>query len=58
MKYSLKEPAALHIEFEAQTDSATPINLAQHTYFNLDGIDEAKTILDHTLQINRYVTTK
>ena len=29
--------------------------MAQHTYFNLDGVDsEEKTILDHILQINRH----
>ena len=45
----------LKIDFTAVADKATPINMAQHTYFNLDGVDsEEKTILDHILQINRH----
>ncbi len=55
MTYTLAEPATLLIDFEAQTDKATPINLAQHTYFNLDGVQEAQSILEHVIQINRQV---
>ena len=51
--YTLTELATLLIDFEAQTDKATPINLAQHTYFNLDGVEEGQSILDHVIQINR-----
>ena len=51
--YTLTESATLLIDFEAQTDKATPINLAQHTYFNLDGVDKGQSILDHVIQINR-----
>ena len=36
---------------EATTDAATPLNLAQHTYFNLDG-EANGTVLDHYLQLN------
>lgn len=36
---------------EATTDAATPLNLAQHTYFNLNG-EANGTVLDHYLQLN------
>ena len=41
----------LTIEYEARTTAATPVNLANHAYFNLTG-DPDRTILDHILQIN------
>jgi aldose 1-epimerase len=46
--YTLLEPATLHIVFTAVTDKATPVNLAHHSYFNLDGSPD---ILDHHLLI-------
>ena len=41
----------LTIEYEATTTAATPVNLANHAYFNLTG-DPQRTILDHILKIN------
>ncbi len=35
------------VEIQAATDKACPINLTQHSYFNLDG---SKSILNHELQ--------
>jgi aldose 1-epimerase len=42
---------SLTIDYEATTTAPTPLNLANHAYFNLTG-DPERTILDHVLQIN------
>lgn len=47
--YSLNETNELEIEYDAATDSATVLNLTNHTYFNLSGED---TILNHKLRLN------
>lgn len=49
--YQLTDDNELVIHYEATTDKATPVNLTNHSYFNLTG-DFNKTILDHTLMIN------
>jgi aldose 1-epimerase len=43
--------AELVIEYQATTDKATPVNLTQHTYFNLAG-HQAGPVLDHEVTIN------
>ncbi len=48
--YTWSEDNALTIHYEATTDSATPINLTNHTYFNLHGVDKANG-LEHNLRI-------
>lgn len=47
--YSLSENNDLKIEYSAETDQDTVINLTNHAYFNLAG---SGTILNHQLQIN------
>lgn len=49
LTYRLLEPATLEIEMRATTDAPTIINLAHHSYFNLDGSSDAR---DHEVSLN------
>lgn len=49
--YTLTDDDALKIEYNAETDKATPVNLTNHSYFNLTGTT-ANTILNHSLMID------
>ena len=51
VEYTYTDEDELHIEYFADTDKATTVNLTNHSYFNLTG-DLSKTILQHSLQIN------
>ncbi|MBL4743972.1 MAG: galactose mutarotase, partial [Cycloclasticus sp.] len=55
--YDLTESNALVIEYTATTDKTTPINLTNHTYWNLAGMGQF--IFDHQLCIpaSHYVDT-
>ena len=48
--YIWSDDDTLTIHYEATSDAATPINLTNHSYFNLHGVDKANG-LQHTLQI-------
>ncbi len=48
--YSLSNNNELTIEYNAETDKPTPVNLTNHSYFNLTGSVD-NTILDHILEI-------
>ena len=49
--YTLVPGGMLQIDYEAQTDKRTLVNLTNHAYWNLGGAGAA-TVLDHTLQVN------
>lgn len=48
---SLTDDNAIDLDYEAETDKETVVNLTNHSYFNLSG-DANNTILDHILTVN------
>lgn len=49
--YTLSDDNELGIEYSAETDKPTVVNLTNHSYFNLTG-DVKNTILNHTLKVD------
>ncbi|RKR12211.1 aldose 1-epimerase [Maribacter vaceletii] len=49
--YKLTDANELKIEYKATTDKATPINLTNHSFFNLKG-EGVGDVLDHVLTLN------
>ena len=47
--YTLLNDNAIVIDYHAMSDKATPINLTNHTYFNLAGMND---VLDYELKLN------
>jgi aldose 1-epimerase len=47
--YTVTDRNELIVDYEATTDRATPVNLTQHSYFNLAGEGD---VLSHLIQIN------
>ncbi|MDN3526282.1 aldose epimerase family protein [Halomonas sabkhae] len=56
VRYTLSDDNALTIDYRATADAATPVNLTQHSYFNLDGVSgqeaQGHDILGHRLMID------
>ena len=55
--YQLTHDNALRIEYEATTDQATPVNLTNHTYFNLAG-HTSGPIYSQTLRLHSATYTE
>jgi aldose 1-epimerase len=55
--YTLTADDALRLEYEATTDKPTPLNLTNHSYFNLAGSGSG-SILDHVLTIHTNLVTE
>ena len=51
VRYRLREDNALELTYAATTDKATVLNLTNHCYFNLNGLD-GSTVLNHALRLN------
>ncbi|MGE5803687.1 MAG: aldose epimerase family protein, partial [Gemmatimonadota bacterium] len=54
VRYTLTADNELIVEYFATTDKPTPVNLTQHSYFNLAG---AGNVTDHLLQIDAEAIT-
>jgi aldose 1-epimerase len=57
VSYRLTEDNALQIDYSATTDKATPINLTNHSYFNLNGAG-SQSIINHHLLIRSHFYTE
>ena len=52
VNYRLTDANELWIEYRAEADQATPVNLTNHTYWNLSGAGpNCSSVLDHELQL-------
>jgi aldose 1-epimerase len=47
--YVLTDDNEVRLEYEAETDKPTPINLTNHAYFNLAGSSSGEKVYDHIL---------
>lgn len=57
VEYQLTEDNELHIIYDAVTDQDTPINITNHSYFNLKG-QETQDLSDHLIMIRSHQITE
>lgn len=57
VEYTLNDENQLIIKFDAITDRSTPVNITNHTFFNLNGHDSG-TSMGHHLIINSNMVTE
>ncbi|MDO5564296.1 MAG: aldose epimerase family protein [Eubacteriales bacterium] len=50
--FSFDDNDVLSITYEAKSDKDTYVNFTNHTYFNLNGVEESNNIENHYLQID------
>ena len=50
--YTFSDEGEMRIDYRAETDKTTPLNLTNHTYWNMAGLGKGSTILDQELTIN------
>ncbi|PJG84499.1 galactose-1-epimerase [Conservatibacter flavescens] len=50
--YRLTEDNGVEVEFEAQSDEDTPLNLTNHAYFNLENAQTGRDVRNHILQLH------
>ena len=55
--YTLSADNALKIDYDAKTDAETPLNLTNHSYFNITG-NPSKEILSLEMQLNADAVTE
>lgn len=58
LTYTITRDGGLEISYSATTDKATVVNLSNHTYFNLDGVDKGSNIYNHYLTVNAHYITE
>lgn len=57
VEYTLNDENQLIIKYDAVTDKATPVNITNHAFFNLNGHDSG-TSMGHLLMINSFKITE
>lgn len=54
LTYTLTENSEISIRYNATTDKATPVNLTNHAYFNLQDAEQGSDCRQHKLKINSH----
>ena len=50
--YTLNDENSVKIEYEAESDKDTALNLTNHAYFNLENAEQGSDVRNHTLRLN------